>query len=218
VSRTRGLTPGGKARHAARLPAAERREAILDVALRVFSSGSYDGTTTAEIAREAGVTEPVIYRHFSSKRALWLACMDEAWVRFQAAHEEKAAALGEGHGMDAFGQALEAMRRARVLLASLWIQGVTEAPQDAEIQRHVRKHMRAAHDFVADGLRRGQACGRIPEDRDADAEAWIMIGGALLTSLSDRLGGVLTRDDFEAIRAQRFRWLLAEDAAVKTAP
>jgi AcrR family transcriptional regulator len=218
VKRERGLTTRGKVRHAARLSAPERREAILDVALRVFSSGSYNGTTTAEIAREAGVTEPVIYRHFPSKRALWLACMDEAWARFRAAHEKKSAALGEGHGADAFGHALDEMRRARVLLASLWIQGVTEAPEDAEIQRHVRGHMRAAHDFVADGLRHGQACGRIAEDRDADAEAWVMIGGALLTSLSDRLGGVLSKDDFEAIRAERFRWLLADDAVVKTAP
>jgi AcrR family transcriptional regulator len=209
VTRERGLTAGGKARHRERLSAAERREAILEVALRVFSTGSYSGTTTAEIAREAGVTEPVIYRHFPSKRALWLACLDEAWARFAAAHERKVATLGEGEGVDAFGQALDEMRRARVLLASLWIQGVTEAPDDAEIQRHVRRHMRSAHGFVADGIRQGQACGRIVADRDAGAEAWVMIGGALLTAVADRLGGVLGRDELEAIREQRFRWLLA---------
>jgi AcrR family transcriptional regulator len=213
VTRERGLTERGKARHRERLSAPERREAILEVALRVFSRGSYTGTTTAEIAREAGVTEPVIYRHFPSKRALWLACVDEAWRRFQVAHEKKVASLGEGQGVDAFGQTLDQMRRARVLLASLWIQGVTEAPDDAEIQRHVRRHMRAAHDFVADGIRQGQEWGRIALDRDPGAEAWIMIGGALLTAVADRLGGVLGRDELEAIREQRFRWLLVEGAA-----
>jgi AcrR family transcriptional regulator len=220
VSAERGLTTRGKARHGTRLPAPERREAILAAALRVFCSGSYTGTTTAEIAREAGVSEPVIYRHFASKRALWLACMDEAWARFHVAHEKKLAALGQERGIDAFGPALDEMRRARVLLASLWIQGVTEASEDAEIQRHVRRHMRAAHDFVADGMRQGQSCGRIPGDRDPDAEAWIMIAGALLTAVADRLGGVLTREDFEAIRVQRFRWLLGDDAeaAIRTAP
>ena len=47
-----------------------------------------------------------------------------------------------------------------------------------------------------------------------------MIAGALLTAVADRLGGMLTRDDLEAIRVQRFRWLLGDDAeaAVKTAP
>ncbi len=214
MSRERGLTTRGKVRHGARLPAPARREAILDVALRVFCSGSYTGTTTAEIAREAGVTEPVIYRHFASKRALWLACMDEAWARFRAAHELKIAALGEGQGVDAFGQTLDEMRRARVQLASLWIQGVTEASEDAEIQRHVRRHMRAAHDFVADGIRQGQACEQIVADRDPDAEAWIMIGGALLTAVADRLGGVLGRDELEAIRVQRFRWLLGPEAGL----
>ncbi len=213
MTRARGLTDRGKARHRERLSAPERREAILEVALHVFSSGSYTGTTTAEIAREAGVTEPVIYRHFPSKRALWLACMDEAWARFRAAHERKVALLGEGQGVDAFGQTLDEMRRVRVLLASLWIQGVTEAPDDAEIQRHVRRHMRAAHDFVADGIRQGQACDRIVADRDADAEAWIMIGGALLTAVADRLGGVLGRDELETIRVQRFRWLLGEESS-----
>jgi len=53
-----------------RLPAAERRQAILEAALRVFSNSSYDGATTAEIAREAGVSEPILYRHFASKREL----------------------------------------------------------------------------------------------------------------------------------------------------
>jgi transposase-like protein len=45
-----------------RLPAAERRQAIVDAVLRVFVGGSYSGATTAEIAREAGVSEPILYR------------------------------------------------------------------------------------------------------------------------------------------------------------
>jgi AcrR family transcriptional regulator len=209
--RTRGLTERGKARHAARLPAAERREAILDAALHVFSSGSYTGTTTAEIAQEAGVSEPVIYRHFSSKRDLWFACMDEAWRRFREAHEAKLQELGEEQGVAALGHTVERMKRSRVLLANFWIQGVTEAAEDAEIQRYVRRHMRAAHDHVAAGLRRTQEHGGIPADRDPDAEAWIMIAGSLLISFATRLGGVLSDKDFAAIKRQRLRWLLGRE-------
>jgi AcrR family transcriptional regulator len=201
-----------KTRPATRLPAAERREAILDAALRAFSSGSYTGTTTAEIAREVGVSEPVIYRHFPSKRDLWFACVDEAWERFRLAHEAKLAELGQEHGVAALGHTVERMKRSRVLLANLWIQGVTEAAEDAEIQRYVRRHMRAAHDHVADGLRRTQACGGIPADRDPDAEAWIVIAGSLLISFANRLGGVLTEKDFAAIKTQRLRWLLGREA------
>ena len=45
-----------------KLPAEERRAALLETACNVFSQGSYRGTTTAEIAREAGVTEPILSR------------------------------------------------------------------------------------------------------------------------------------------------------------
>ena len=44
-----------------RLPAAQRREQLLDVAAELFSSRGYAGATTAQIAKEAGITEPIIY-------------------------------------------------------------------------------------------------------------------------------------------------------------
>ena len=76
-----------------------RRQAVLDTACRVFSKSSYRGATTAEIAREAGITEPILYRHFGSKRDLYLACLDEAWRAFrelaeQAMADDPAGCLG----------------------------------------------------------------------------------------------------------------------------
>lgn len=190
-----------------RLPASERREAIVAAAQRVFSATSYAGATTAEIAREAGVSEPIIYRHFASKRDLWFACLDAAWARFRSVMEAKFAELGDANSVLAVGQAAQQARRERVLLPNLWIQGVTEAAEDAEIQKVVRRHMREAHDFVAAAIRRAQAAGGVPADRDAAAEAWILLAGGLLVSFADRLGGVLSHGDFEAIAVQRLRWL-----------
>ncbi len=195
-----------------RLPASERREAIVAAASRVFASTSYAGATTAEIAREAGVSEPIIYRHFASKRELWFACLDEAWAHFRALMEAKFAELGEANSVRAVGQAGLQERRERLQLPNLWIQGVTEAAEDAEIQKVVRRHIREVHDFVADAIRRAQAAGGVPADRDPDAEAWIILAGGFLVSFADRLGGVLSHGDFEAIAAQRHRWLLGHDA------
>ena len=79
-----------------RLPAAERRRAIVSAALRVFSSTSYAGATTAEIAREAGVSEPMLYRHFASKRDLWIACLDLAWFETRTRLEGKIALFTGG--------------------------------------------------------------------------------------------------------------------------
>ena len=185
-----------------RLPAAERREAIVRAALRVFSSSSYAGATTAEIAREAGVSEPVLYRHFASKRDLWTACLDVAWEETRKRLEAKVALFSEG----APPSGRQSPWRSATM-PNLWLQGLTEAGDDPVVRRAIRRHMREVHDFVADALRKGQRRGVVPADRDPDAEAWIFIGGGLLRSVADRLGGVLTLSDLEAITRQRLRWL-----------
>lgn len=92
-------------------------------------------------------------------------------------------------------------------MPNLWIQGLTEAGEDPVVRREIRRHMREVHDFVAAALRDGQAGGAVPADRDPDAEAWVFIGGGLLRSVADRLGGVLTAGDLEAITHERLRWL-----------
>jgi AcrR family transcriptional regulator len=193
---------------ATRLPAAERRLALVEAGLRVFCEGSYAGATTAQIAREAGVSEPILYRHFASKRELYVACLDEAWRRVRARIESSIEELGAGEGWRAMGPAT--MREMKVLVPSLWIQAITKAGEDAEIRRHVRGHMREVHDFFADVLRRVQAEGGIAAERDPEAEAWIFVAGSLLVSIADRLGGPLRPEDFEAIKRERLRWLTGE--------
>jgi AcrR family transcriptional regulator len=193
---------------ATRLPAAERRQALVEAALRVFSEGSYAGATTAQIAREAGVSEPILYRHFASKRELYFACLDQAWRRIRTRIEASIEELGAGEGWRAMGPST--MREMKVLVPSLWMQAITEAGEDAEIRRHVRGHMREVHDFFADVLRRVQAEGGIAADRDPDTEAWIFVAGSLLVSIADRLGGPLRPEDFDAIKRERLRWLTGE--------
>lgn len=177
----------------------------MEAALRVFSTGSYAGATTAEIARVAGVSEPILYRHFASKRELYFACLDEAWRRIRSKIEATMEELGPAEGWHALGPAT--MREMKTVVPSLWMQAITEAGEDEEIRRFVRRHMRNVHDFFADALRRVQESGAIQPDRNVDAEAWIFVAGTLLVSIADRLGGPLTADDFGAIRTERRRWL-----------
>src|SRR5215510_14102879 len=63
-------------RPAPRMAAGDRREQIIEVAVRLFSQKGFRGTTTKEIALVAGVNEAIIFRHFATKRELYAAIMD----------------------------------------------------------------------------------------------------------------------------------------------
>ena len=54
-----------------RLPADLRREQILQTAVTLFSQRGFKGTTTKEIAKAAGVSEAIIFRHFATKDELY---------------------------------------------------------------------------------------------------------------------------------------------------
>lgn len=78
-----------------RLPAARRRSQLLEVALEVFAREGYHGTSMDEVAEAAGVTKPVLYQHFRSKRLLYLELLDD--VGGQLLEEiTKAVASAEG--------------------------------------------------------------------------------------------------------------------------
>jgi AcrR family transcriptional regulator len=60
-----------------RLPADQRRVQLLDVARARFSEQGFHATSMDEIAEAAGVTKPVLYQHFPSKRALYVELLEE---------------------------------------------------------------------------------------------------------------------------------------------
>ena len=193
---------------AKRLSKDERRQAVLDTACRVFSRSSYRGATTAEIAREAGISEPILYRHFGSKRELYLACLDEAWTSFRSLAEAAMASSPEsclGAIADAY-----MVKGKKLRVIDLWIQALNES-EDKVIAQAVRKQIREVRDFFADVIRDGQERGVIHPDRDPEAEAWIFVAGGLLATIDSRLGGLLG-DDMQRVRAARRAWMLADPA------
>lgn len=68
-----------------RLPAAERREQLLGVALDVFAKRGYHQTSMNDVAEAAGISKPVLYQHFASKRDLYLAVIEDAGTRMLSA-------------------------------------------------------------------------------------------------------------------------------------
>jgi len=84
--------PSGAAR---RLPADQRRQQLVEVALRLFAERGFTATTMDDIAEAAGVTKPLLYQHFGSKRALYLELVDSVAHRLlEAIDEATSAAAG----------------------------------------------------------------------------------------------------------------------------
>jgi AcrR family transcriptional regulator len=191
------------------MPAAERRLALIETAIRVFSEGSYRGTTTSEIARAAGISEPILYRHFASKRALYLAALDHVWGKARASWEEVLASTANvREAFEAIGRGQLTVRDCKFQMAELWVQALSEATEDPELRKHLRRHMREVHDFMADLIRRGQAEGVLHADRDADAEAWTFLSGGVLGMVGRRIG-LLNEEEAARIRKARLDWLTA---------
>lgn len=191
-----------------RLSGPERRAAVVETASRVFSKGSYHGSTTAQIARETGVTEPVLYRHFASKRELYLACLTAAWERLRALWQQALEREPDSSAwLSTLGKTyLQARAADRVIMVDLWIQALTEAADDPEIRRGLRDQVREVHDYVARVIRQAQESGGIIAERDPDAEAWIFISLGLLTTIDRRLGS-LVGAELDDIVASRRTWM-----------
>lgn len=194
---------------AVRLPAAERRHAIIKAAVRLFTEGSYHGTTTADIARASGVSEPVIYRHFASKRDLYLATLDHVWGQARPVWEKTFSSAADAcAAVEKIGGGQVSVRSPKLQLAELWLQALTEAGEDLELRRHLLRHMRDVHEFMVALLRRGQEQGTIAAARDADAEAWLFLAGGILGLVGRRLG-LLDDAELAGVRAARLDRLRA---------
>ena len=79
-----------------RMSSEERRAQIITAAIAVFGARGYEGTTTDDVARTAGVSQPYVVRLFGSKESLFLAAMqaslDELMRVFRLALAEDEAA------------------------------------------------------------------------------------------------------------------------------
>ncbi|MGH9028445.1 MAG: TetR/AcrR family transcriptional regulator [Acidimicrobiales bacterium] len=120
-----------------RLPADRRREQLLDVSLKLFATSGFSATTMDEIAEAAGVTKPLLYQHFDSKRALYLELVDSVAESLLEGIEKAVAEAGgprqqvEG-GFAAYFQLVVTRADAFKLLFG------SDVPNDPELSRAVR--------------------------------------------------------------------------------
>ena len=88
-----------------RKSAEERREEIIAIAIRQFALTGYNGTSTEAIAREAGISQPYLFRLFKTKRELFLACFDVFHERLYATFSDAAAGVPKDEALAHMGKA-----------------------------------------------------------------------------------------------------------------
>jgi AcrR family transcriptional regulator len=144
-----------------RLPAAQRREQLLDTAAKLFGEKGYSGSTTAELARAAGVTEPIIYRHFSSKKDLFIALLErtgkltiQRWEQFLADAPDPAARLGRLIGANPM-----VIGEGRGLYRVV-VQAMTEI-DDEDILAALQNHIISLHKFLEGEIVKAQQAGAV---------------------------------------------------------
>jgi AcrR family transcriptional regulator len=99
-----------------RMSAAERREMVLEAAVVEFAVRGLAGTSTEDVARRAGISQPYLFRLFPTKKALFLALVERCFRRVEDAF---AAAAGDRTGEEALmamADAYELLLNDRTLL------------------------------------------------------------------------------------------------------
>jgi AcrR family transcriptional regulator len=121
-----------------RKSADERREEILAVAIEHFAVGGFHGTSTEVIAKEAGISQPYLFRLFRTKRELFLACNDRACEKVLDTFRSAAASAPDDDRLHAMGRAyVERLLPDRHAILML-MQSYAAAGADAGIREHVR--------------------------------------------------------------------------------
>jgi AcrR family transcriptional regulator len=189
-----------------RMPAAERRVNLIEHASKLFAKHGFASTTTAQIAASAGISEPVLYRHFANKSDLYVACVEQAWGSVRRRLEE--AVSGESDPKQWLPRASEVgltyLRSDH--RAQLWIGALTEHSGDDVIHACAKKNVRDVHAFVTGLIESAQLAGGVNPARDARAEAWIFLSVGMLETITNRFAK-LPKRDLDAILEGRGTWL-----------
>ena len=171
-----------------RMRRADRKRQLLTQAKHLFVTLGYQNTTTEKIARAAGVSEPMLYRHFESKKALFLEVLkeirDATLTRWQTASADITDPLAKIHAIaDSYlGSTREHALEYRIMHRSL------VETDDEEILAMLRAFYLDSETILAQIIAEGQQAGVFRRSLDPRVGAWELIRTALGYTLTLPLG------------------------------
>ncbi|MBC7460963.1 MAG: TetR/AcrR family transcriptional regulator [Thermoleophilia bacterium] len=161
-----------------RMTGSQRRQVILAAARREFARAGYHGASTARIAQAAGCSEPMLYKHFSGKQALFAETLDDVYLvieaRFDALFAQEGDIFTNLHGqlpaIMADAAYAEMMQLRKLAIALVTEPAVHDALVDIE-HRHMKR--------VSDAVVKAIAAGTARPDIEPDYVAWMWTGMVL---------------------------------------
>jgi AcrR family transcriptional regulator len=198
--------PGAARQHPAPpgLPDLDGRDRILAAAIRHFSERGYEGTTTAGVAREAGVTQPLVHHHFGSKEGLWRAALDALFSEVRGIRVARGGSPTERllAAAEQFVRFVAARPEVTRIVAR---EGASPSPRlDELVARHLREPFQR---FVA-AIRAGQREGVLDPEVRPELLLFLLLGAGShlfdVAALARESLGVdaaspQTRDEFVAL-------------------
>jgi AcrR family transcriptional regulator len=167
------------ARPAPRLRKAERKRQLLATAKRLFVTHGYTATTTEKIAQAAGVSEPVLYRHFESKKALFLEVLREVREATLNRWRAETANLGDPLAkLHAIADMYLGTTRQHAVEFRIMHRTLLET-DDEEVLAFLRSFYLDSETLLAQVIAEGQQAGVFRRELDPRIGAWELIRSAL---------------------------------------
>ncbi len=184
-----------------RLKKEERRKRILESAIKVFAKKNYQSATTAEIAKEAEVSEALIYQHFKSKKELFIASIEET-AAFFINNLKGILKRHENDPVEGFKSVYRFYYnylRSDPTLAKMSLMIIADA-DDPEIKQALKKYLDHAALILAKAISNAQKKKLLVDTFDPKAMAWLLVGNYNLLALLKLIDSLDAFDENSVIK------------------
>jgi AcrR family transcriptional regulator len=186
-----------------RLKAPQRREQLIEVATKLFARNGYEATTTSAIALAAGVTEPILYRHFKNKQELFVAIVRsvsdvtlKAWQSIVANEQDPIKRIKQV--CEAIPDHIKRNGEAYHVL-----HGALSTSRDKKVIAVMKEHYVQIEKFFAQLVADGQKAAAFRKNLDPKSAAWqLILSGIGYAMISLNLGPIerdTTREIIDSI-------------------
>jgi AcrR family transcriptional regulator len=124
---------------ATRHTADERRQDVLIAAVEEFARAGFHGASTDAIARQAGISQPYLFRLFGSKKDLYLASVRRCFRRTLEAMQQAAEGLRGEEALSAMGEAYGVLLKTDPTMLQAQLQTYAAALDDDDVRQAVRE-------------------------------------------------------------------------------